>query len=188
MKKERIKKRVKLLAFPVLLMVLGLVLAINPDSTTALVTKILAWFFILCGVLRILEILTSRSVYEISSWIWAAVWLCAGLFLLKNPLILAKSFGLVLGIMLLVYGADGLYTALRLKAAGIPCTPSVILSAVIAMAGLVLILVPMTASRLVITVCGLVLIFVGVISLLDRIRDIRRLEAPDESNIIDADE
>ena len=159
MKKEQIKHMINLCFFPVLLIVLGLVLALRPDSAVALLTRVLGWILILGGVGKVLAILAFRDYY-----------------------------GLVVGILLIVEGVDGLRTALRLKAVGLPYLTGLILGIVTLAAGMVLILVPMTASRVAITICGVVITIVGIVNLVGRIRDIRRLDAPDDPDIIDADE
>ena len=50
MKKEDVLNKVQLLLAPVLIMVLGLVLLVNPDSATALIAKILGWIFGLIAI------------------------------------------------------------------------------------------------------------------------------------------
>ena len=52
--------------------------------------------------------------------------------------------------------------------------------------GAVLILMPMSASRLVFTLCGIAVLVIGVVMLLDRIRGRRLLDEGDAPNIIDA--
>ena len=188
MKKEQIKHMINLCFFPVLLIVLGLVLALRPDSAVALLTRVLGWILILGGVGKVLAILAFRDYYGLVGWLWAAVFLATGIFFLTDPLILAKSIGLVVGILLIVEGVDGLRTALRLKAVGLPYLTGLILGIVTLAAGMVLILVPMTASRVAITICGVVITIVGIVNLVGRIRDIRRLDAPDDPDIIDVDE
>lgn len=188
MNKEQIKRILNLCVFPALLIVLGLVLALRPDSAVALLTRVLGWILILCGVGKVLTILAFRDYYGLGGWLWAAVFLAGGIFFLTDPLILAKSIGLVVGILLVVEGVDGLRTALRLKAIGLSYLAGLILGVVTLAAGIVLILVPMTASRVALTVCGVVITIVGIVNLIGRIRDIRRLDAPDNPNIIDADE
>ena len=54
------------------------------------------------------------------------------------------------------------------------------------MAGVVLILLPMTTSRLMFSLCGLVVLIIGIVMLLDRLRDRKRLNEPEDPNIIDA--
>ena len=50
----------------------------------------------------------------------------------------------------------------------------------------ILILLPMTASRLVFTLCGIAVLVIGGVMLLDRIRGRRWLHEGDDPNIIDA--
>ncbi len=188
MKNEQVKQIIRLSVFPALLMILGLVLAINPDSAAALVSKVLAWILILCGSARILVILIDRDSHNAGAWLWSAAFLCGGFFLLRHSMILAKGLGIVLGILLAAEGADGLRTGLRLKSAGGSFPAGLILSIATFAAGCILIFVPLTASRLTFTVCGVVLVAVGAVSLVSRILDFRHFDPPDAPNIIDADE
>ena len=52
--------------------------------------------------------------------------------------------------------------------------------------GAILILLPMTTSRVVFSICGLVVLLIGIVMLVDRIRKRRLLEPKDDPNIIDA--
>jgi len=52
--------------------------------------------------------------------------------------------------------------------------------------GAVLILLPMTASRLVFTLCGIAVLVIGGIMFFDRIRGRRWIHEGDDPNIIDA--
>ena len=48
--KDTILSVLRLIATPVLLMVLGLILLIHPDSASALVAQILGWVLVIAGV------------------------------------------------------------------------------------------------------------------------------------------
>lgn len=188
MKKEHIRQLVNLSIYPVLLMILGLVLAINPDSTTALVTRLLAWGLLICGGVKILVILLDRDDSDLGGWLWAVGFLAAGLFLLRNPLLLAKAVGLVAGLLMAGEGIRNIRKALGRKTAGVSYLAGLILGVATLAAGCVLVLAPLTVSRLAVSVCGIVLIAVGLVNLLSRIRGFRLLGEPKNSHIIDADE
>ena len=60
---------------------------------------------------------------------------------------------------------------------------------VTAIVGVVLVVLPMTTSRLVFSLCGLVVLVTGIAMFLDRLKGRNRLEGPGEPedpNIIDA--
>ena len=48
--KDTILSVIRLIATPVLLMVLGLILLIHPDSASALVAQIMGWVLVIAGV------------------------------------------------------------------------------------------------------------------------------------------
>ena len=60
------------------------------------------------------------------------------------------------------------------------------MAVVTAAIGAILILLPMTTSRVVFSICGLVVLLIGIVMLVDRIRKRRLLEPKDDPNIIDA--
>lgn len=181
MKQQKWFEYVKLLLFPVLLIVLGLVLIVNPDSAAALVAKVFAWALILAGtILGLLNLLGSgrRSSGQI---VIAAVCLLVGLWLLANPLVLAKGIGRFLGVVLIVQGTGDILEARRMGY-GLP-----IVSVVIAAAGLILVLVPMTTSRILFIVIGIVSVICGVTGLVNRLRMQKLLDGGDDPSIIDVD-
>ena len=61
-----------------------------------------------------------------------------------------------------------------------------LMSIVVILVGAVLILMPMTASRLIFSLCGIVVLAIGVVMLLGRLKDNPRLNGPQDPNIIDA--
>ena len=166
-----------LILAPVLLMVLGIILIVNPDSASALVAKVLAWALILVGTglgLRNLLDGTGRSVGQIVA---AAICLVLGLWLLANPLVLAKSIGRVLGLVVFLQAID-------LRDRGRHMTPGSLVTAIL---GLILVLVPMTTSRILFIVLGIVLLVIGVTELVGRLRGRKLLDGGKDPNIIDVD-
>ena len=61
MKKNDIASLLSQLAVPLLLMVLGLVLLVNPDSASALIAKILGWGLMIGGIVSAISALTART-------------------------------------------------------------------------------------------------------------------------------
>ena len=165
------------LVMPALLVVLGIVLIVNPDSAAALVGKVIAWALILCGTVAGIGALSGDISRRIRRLIPAAVALVLGLWLLANPLFIAKSLGRILGILLTVDGASGVTAALRGE------RRFSVVSAITLAAGIVLILVPMTTSRILIVICGIVVLCIGAAELADRL--LRRKLPPKKPDIID---
>lgn len=175
MKKHDLRSLLSLLASPVLLMLLGVILLFNPDSAPALVSRVLGWCIFLAGIGFGVSAMVRSSG---TAWkvIAAIACLSLGGWLIRHPLAMAAGIGRLLGILLLIRGGRDIFQ----KNGGL-------WGLVTAVLGLVLILLPMTTSRLVFSACGLVMAAAGVLMLLDRLRR-RRLEPgePDDPNIIDA--
>lgn len=179
MKKERILNLLKQFAGPGLLILVGLVLLVSPDTATVLVSKIIGWVLVVIGAGMGIS-MADRRGSSAGGWIVAAVCVAAGVFLLKNPMILADVIGRVIGALLALYGLHDLrrshYSAAR------------VLSLIAMVAGIVLIFLPRTLTQTIFGLCGLVLVILGVVELLDKLRRYKRLEDGSRPTIIDADE
>lgn len=177
MKKQEILSYIRLFLAPVLVMLLGLILIVNPDSATALISKILGGIIILIaigfGVSAIFDS-NGRSVKAITSVVMAIV----GGWLVNNPLALAAWLGRFIGVLLII---DGLQDIGELRRFG----KTFLLPLIVTIVGAVLVLMPMTTSRLVFTLCGVVVLIIGAAMLLDRMRSKPRLKS--RSDIIDAE-
>lgn len=178
MRREKLYAALRVLLVPVLLILLGLILVVNPDAASAFVAKILAGILILGAIFTgISAIVTRRN--PIGKGIAAAGLALVGGWLAANPLVLAAWVGRLIGALILINsGADFLYARkyggqvlLHLMAVGI---------------GMALLLLPMTASRLVFFLCGGAVLAIGVVMLLERLCHRRWLPDGDDPNIIDA--
>lgn len=177
MKKRDILSLLYQLASPIALMVLGLVLLVSPDSASAMIARLLGWLMTLTGIgIGLWAIIDRRNA--VGKGIMAVGCACIGGWLLANPLLLAAWIGRLLGILILLRGGRDVFLA---RSRGHGQTLALITLAV----GIVLIVLPMTTSRLVFRLLGLVIALIGAAMLLDRLKDRRYLDAGD-SDIIDA--
>lgn len=178
MNRNGLLETLQLFLAPGCLILLGLVLVVSPDSASALIARCLGWLLALIGAGCGLAALASP--YGRAGKIFAAIVLAvAGGTLVKNPLILAAWIGRFIGILLLVNGISD-FSAIRRLGMG----PG--FSLVTAILGLVLIVLPMTASRLLFRLVGLAVAGVGIAMLITRLKGRRYLNEPDDPNIIDA--
>ena len=164
---------------PVILIVLGLILTLSPDSASALIANILGWALILVAVgCGIAAVVSPRG--RVGKVICAIVFAIAGGWLHRHPLMLAYSIGRFCGLFLWINGIQSIRVNRELsRRALLPWITSVV--------GLLLFLfIPMSVSRLVISLCGLVVLVVGIIMLLDSLRGSKGLDEPKDPNIIDA--
>lgn len=178
MKKQDILSAVQFFLAPVLVILLGLLLLINPDSASILISKILGGLLSVVGiVLAIAALFSDRR--KAGKLIFAlAVFACGGV-LSASPLLLASFAGRIVGLLLLADGLTDMFNAYR---RGI----RFLMPVLVAILGGILLLMPMTASRLLFSLCGLAVTVIGIFMLLDRLRR-RQLPAGDnDPNIIDA--
>ncbi len=177
MKKQTILSLLYQLASPAALMVLGVLLIWNPDSASSLLGRILGWGVSLAGVGVLIAAVVSHR--GLSRAVWGLVLLGAGSFLLSNPLWIMASLGRILGILIAARGLRDLFLA-RQQGHGL------VLAALTTGIGGLLVLLPMTTSRLVFTFCGVVLLGIGLAMLVDRLKVCRYLEDGSKQDIIDA--
>ena len=177
MKKEDFFSLIRLILAPALVILLGLVLIWNPDSATALISRILGWILICIAVGIGLSAVFQESG-RVGKGIAAVLFAVAGGWLVRNPLALAAWIGRFVGVLLVI---DGLQDIANLRRAGRRFMMPLIATAV----GVILVVMPMATSRLVFTLCGVVVLIIGVGMLLERLRGKKRLESS-KDDIIDA--
>lgn len=170
MKKMKLPEAVNRFGMPVTMILLGFILLLVPDSASVLIAYLVGGILTVGGIVFAIGALLDRSV---TKGFWALVCLGMGSMLAGNPLLLARNLGRFLGILLAVEGGDCLRKGNR------------VFGIVILVAAVALILSPMALSRLVFSACGLVVLFIGIGMLLDRLKNQKRLTKGDD-NIIDA--
>lgn len=181
MKKMDFLSWIKLLATPVVLMLLGIILLVSPDSAASLLVRILGWLLITaCVGTGIFALIFPGSL--LPKVLCAAALGLSGIWMVTHPLGLAAWLGRLVGILLVIQGIqDLIYLRVRLGSALMPVLTVLV--------GAVLVLLPMTTSRLVFVGLGVVLLVLGVITLADRLKRRSRMDGPqdpDNPDIIDA--
>jgi uncharacterized membrane protein HdeD (DUF308 family) len=173
---SKISGLVRMFAMPVVLILLGAVLLAAPDYAAVLAARIISWILTLLGIGYGIAALAGSAKRRVTRVLTAALCLSLGSALLINPLILAANLGRVLGVVLAVEGISNLVKHSARK-------PTALLTL---LAAFILVMAPMTASRLVFSLCGLVVTILGILMLLDRLRPRRLSGGKDDPNIIDA--
>ena len=167
----------------ILLIVVGALLALNPDSASALVSAILGWgLFVVGAVLVVGGFLDGRDGGSIGQGV---LFLVVGSWLRRNPLMIAKVVGVLLGLTAVQHGWRALENAQRSKRNGGFWVPGAVLAAVELLVGVRLIFSPLSVSRVVLTIAGIAMVVCGVWELISRNREKKYI--PGTPNIIDAD-
>ena len=175
MKKHQISAWISRFATPAALILLGLVLLFCPDTASALISKVVGWG-LLMGAIIVAVAMVVDGDWSLSRVLPVLVLAMAGRWLMAHPLAWAAWGGQIIGLLLLLRGIRDFTQSVY--------TQGKILSAVTAVLGLVLLLLPMTASRLVFSLCGAVILAVGGGMLAERIWENKNQD--DDPNIIDA--
>ena len=177
MKKRDILSLLYQLASPALLMVLGLILLVSPDTASALISRIIGWGLTLVGIgVGISAIVDRRGA--VGKGIAAVLCVITGGWLTSEPLLLAAGIGRILG---LIVAARGIRDILLARSYGNGKTLAVLTTLV----GVVLVVLPMTTSRLVFRICGIAVLVIGAAMAAQRVKDHRYLEGG-SNDIIDA--
>lgn len=179
---------VNLAGIPLILIVVGLILIISPDSASALISKVLGWVLVACGVFFGISSFVSLRSKQMSMLLYALICLFIGTWLVHNPLVLAKGIGKFLGIMLGLRGIRGAVDALRVKNQGGSYVAGLVLNLLTLAVGLWMMLSPLSPSRILMTVVGVVFVVIGVANLLNVKGEVKALISGEDTNIIDADD
>lgn len=188
MKNINWSKLIRMETGSVVLVIFGVILALNPDFGSAAVAAILGWVLIGAGAAGLLIGVLSWPGLGMGELAGSLILLAAGIYLQRNPLMLASLLGILLGVLLVGQGVGAMRDALRLKRRGGHWQPGLILAAVMLVAGLGLIFSPLTTSRLVMTVAGVVMIACGVGNLVSHYKVEQYIHGAGGNPVIDADE
>ena len=187
MKKYTFSQILSLLGMPVLTIVLGLILLFSPDTASALVGQILAWSAILAGIALGAGIFFGSPDQRNRRMVWTVICLSGGIWILNNPLTVARFLGRVLGITLMIRGSQSTLDNIRCRNQKLCVSRGLILGAVTLLIGIVLTVLPLATSRMFFNVIGIVLICLGTAEVIDRIRGRKQLEEGNDPNIIDVE-
>lgn len=177
MKNNRFLDMLYRLASPIAVTALGALLVISPDSASVLIARVLGWVLTVTGIGFGIAAILDRD-HAVRKGISAVLFACAGGTLAANPLLLAAWIGRIIGLLI---AARGIRDLLISGSYGY----SRILALITTVVGAILVVLPLTTSRLVFSLCGLVVLFIGIGMLVDRLKNQRKLDRGD-SNIIDA--
>lgn len=166
----------------VLMIVFGVLLTFKPDLASGMLSAVLGWILIGLGVSAIVMGFVAKL--GLGPIISGAGMLLVGNWFHRNPLMIASAFGMVMGIVALSQGLREAKNAGRTKRLGGFWIFGVVLAVVEILTGIRLILSPMLASRLVLSVCGIIMVICGVCNLTAYGRSRKYLN---DSRIIDAD-
>lgn len=176
MKNKQWISLIEMLLAPALLVVLGLILIVHPTSAAVLVEKILAWALILLGTYLALKNLLQPLGRRVGQIVLAAASLVLGLYVLANPTVISRSISTVLGIFIFIQAID-------LRDHGKNMTAGSLVACIL---GLILVFVPMTLSKVLFVIVGLVCLALGIIEAADRLGRCKHLPKGDD-DIIDVD-
>ena len=168
----------------VLMILCGAVLAISPDSASVLLSGAAGWLLIAAGVA--LLIIGFVGGVQMGAIIPGAVLLMAGAWLHRHPMMIASVLGLILGIVAFRQGWQGAKESRRVKRSGGFWIPGAVLSVLELIVGVRLIFSPLSASRWVLTIAGILMVLCGAADLAAHYRGRKYIRG--DSRIIDADE
>jgi uncharacterized membrane protein HdeD (DUF308 family) len=149
--------------------VLGLMLLTEPGATMVALTTLLGFYWLIVGVLALVQVFVDRS----TPWMWSLlsgiVGILAGLFVLRHPLIAALT---VPTILIVILGVQGLVMGVIEIIGGFQGggVGSFILGVVNVLVGLLLLGSPVAAALAVPLVFGVLLLIQGVASIVLALR------------------
>ena len=147
----------------VLMVIFGVILTFKPDFASEMVSAVLGWLIIAMGVIALVVGFVGKL--GLGSIVSGGLMLLVGNWFHRNPLMIASAVGVLLGFLVLSQGWRELWSAGRSKRAGGFWIFGAVLAVVEIAIGIRLILSPMLVSRVVLSVCGIILVICGVCNL-----------------------
>jgi uncharacterized membrane protein HdeD (DUF308 family) len=151
--------------------ILGFFLITEPAATIAALATLLGFYWLIQGVLSLVQVFVDRSIPRVWSLLTGLVGIIAGLFVLRHPLIAALTVPtvivIILGVQGLIMGVLEIICGLRGGGFG-----SFILGAINLLVGLLLLSSPVAVAFAVPIVFGVLLLIqgFGLIFLASRLR------------------
>jgi uncharacterized membrane protein HdeD (DUF308 family) len=145
-------------------LVIGILVLVWPQSTAAIVGVLLGLYFIILGVLRVIQGFVDKDLNgggRAANFILGAVVLAAGIVVLKNPFATAVFVVILIGISWIFEGIATVASAAR----GNGGFGTVVVGLLIAVAGLVVIFFAPAATAAFAIFLGIAMIAVGILSL-----------------------
>lgn len=172
-----------------LMVLVGVLLVCKPDLGPAAVGTVVGWVLVAAGGLGLLICILNWPYLGVPELALCALGLGVGIYLLCEPMMLAKILGFALGAWLVIQGAVMLRDGVRARQAGAETSAALVLGAVMLATGVVLVFCPLATSRVITILAGVALIVYGAVKLVVEARTAKFLrEHPPKSKIIDADE
>lgn len=160
---------------PALTTLMGLILILRPDTLTSAIGVTAGFLVALLGAGLLISFLFghTRDGLRLAG---AIILMVLGFSVIKSPLSLTSQLGRFVGILLVLQSVRELSGQFSLRSKAMSIVSGVV--------GLVLMLVPVTSSRLIISGCGVVVLLMGGGMLLERWKNPPK---PVKEDIIDAE-
>ncbi|MGM9604903.1 MAG: DUF308 domain-containing protein [Faecousia sp.] len=162
---------------PVLTCILGLILIFRPGSLTTSIAWAVGVLIALVGAGKLVAFFRDPRK-DILRLCGAVILLVLGFSIMRNPVSLERQIGLVIGIVLLLQGIRGFvspFAAHEKITSGLCCAM-----------GVLLMVLPLTISRLAVILCGVVVLLIGIGMVADLLTGSRSGGAGSPDDIIDA--
>lgn len=163
---------------PALTCVLGLVLICSPGSLTVTLARLIGIVIALVGIGKLVSFFREMQLKK-DYWglAGAVILLVLGFSILRNPVSLEKQTMRLIGILLIMQAVRGYTDPLAAH--------DQVTSTLLTIAGAVLLLMPLAVSRLVVVLCGIVVLLIGIGNVLDLAKG-RTHPTGSDDDIIDA--
>lgn len=160
--------RSNIVAQAVLSVVMGLFLAVWPETTTITVVYLLALYLAVMGAASLVSYFIHRKKKGNQTGVLASgvFFLVVALAVFLFPETVAGMFSLILGVLLVVGGLVNVARAVELRSyQGATWLPALIVSVLVAVGGIVIVINPFDTTVTFVLVLGVLLIVKGVVDL-----------------------
>ena len=147
---------------PVITVILGAFLILNPGSLTSAAAWCIGLLIALVGAAKLVRFMKEMHVKpDIWGLAGAVILVLLGIHLMRNPAVLEKQLSRITGILLIMQAVRGYLDP--------TAAHEQVSSTLMCIAGAVLVLLPTVVPRLVVVMCGVVILCIGIGMIADQL-------------------
>ncbi len=152
--------------------ILGVIIFMNPTSSALTITTMVGWVLLILGVASLATAFRRVSLIFSQIDLYIGI-LCSliGIGIVSWPQFFVAWIFILLGIYIMVSGFNSLFAANALRMTGLPGSTATFVGSIVGIVlGAMVMFSPFTMANFTMSLCGIALIYMGVVTLLEGLR------------------
>ena len=154
-----------------IMLAVGVFFLLHPGDTLISAARIVGIALIVIGALGMVNQLLRKDEKIMAAVIVYAVEIIAGIIILSSPAFVISLYPIIIGIIVVIYGASDVLSAIQMKRLGMESwKPSIVLAAISVILGVLILLNPFSTVSTLVRIIGIVLIYKAITGMFIRIK------------------